>query len=189
MLRERQPEEAQRIGLLAWRRFRSAQGMLAARLLLEHALPLAEATPASRHLVPRLWAAMIAGTPDAGEAWELADRAANVMDAGLCPTCQLTFVLAALTACADAGDLRGARYYADRVWRSSRLWAGSATDGAVSEALAHLAMAAGSDPITHLDAESHLDLALDAYDTAGQPLDVVRIQDLRARLYAAPGAA
>ena len=176
--------------LIQLARVRIAEGRPdAARLLLEHARPLAEATPASRHLLPRLWAALIASTTDSGEAWELADRAANSMGSGLCATCHLTFVLAALTACADAGDLHGARHYADQVWRSSRLWAGAVTEGAVSEALAHLAMVAGSDPITHLDAETHLDLALGAYDAAGQPLDVARIQDLRAHVYTASGAA
>ncbi len=92
------------------------------------------------------------------------------------------FAIPALAAAADAGDLDLALHYAELVWMSSRVWAGTTLEASFSEALAHLAAAKGADALPHLE------LAIAGFDAAGQPLDVKRCVALRSHLYAASAA-
>ena len=66
-------------------------------------------------------------------------------------------------------------------WSGRRRGSGAAPplEASFSEALAHLAAARGADALPHLE------LAIAAYDAAGQPLDVKRCVALRSHLYAA----
>ena len=106
---------------------------------------------------------------------------------------ELTRTLHALTACVIAGDLSDARIHATLVWRANPHWIGTYAEGAVHEALAHLAAAdevlGQSDPFTHVDAEHHLDLAIAAYEEGGRASDAARVRSLRDRLATASGAA
>jgi hypothetical protein len=147
--------------------------------LLEQALPRARWSRRGRHLLARVYGAMVTATDDPMAAMVLIGSAEKLLRIDSCASCYLAFALPALSASADAGDLRAARHYAELVWRASRLWAGTAVEAAVSEALAHRAYAEGTDPMPHLE------LAVAAFDSARRPLDVRRVMTLRRRLVAA----
>ena len=129
--------------------------------------------------MPRVYGAMVAATEDPMAARALIENAEKVLRVDSCASCYLAFAIPAMSASADAGDLRGARHYAELVWKASRLWAGTDIEAAVSESLAHLAFAEGDDPMPHLD------LAVAAFDSARRPVDVRRVITLRRRLVAA----
>ena len=150
--------------------------------ILEQALPRARWSRRARHLVPRVYGAMIAATPDAAEAHALVVRAASELRPDTCAYCLLAFAIPAVAAASDAGDLDLARHYAELVWASSRVWGGTTVEAAFSESLAHFAAAKGGDALPHLQ------LAIAAFDAAGQPLDVKRCVALRSHLYAASAA-
>jgi hypothetical protein len=170
--------EANALMLLAKVRFAEGSREAGSRLL-EQALPRARRSRRARHLVPRIYGAMITEIADATRAHALVGRAASVLRADTCAYCMLTFAIPAIAAAADAGDIELARDYAELVWSASRVWAGTSLEAEFSEALAHLAVAKGSDPLPHLE------LAIAAFDSAGQPLDVKRCVSLRSQLYAA----
>jgi hypothetical protein len=173
--------EAHALTLLA--QVRLAGGDRAAgHRILEQALSRARWSRRARHLVPRVYGAMIAATPDAAQAYALVVRAASELRPDTCAYCLLAFAIPALAAAADAGELDLALHYAELVWMSSRVWAGTTLEASFSEALAHLAAAKGADALPHLE------LAIAGFDAAGQPLDVRRCVALRSHLYAASAA-
>lgn len=85
----------------------------------------------------------------------------------------------AAIACADVGDIADAERYLAAADRSLRLWEGTAWQGAILEARAHVAWAVGEPA----EAAGHLDGAAHLFEQAGQPLDAERC---RAKALAGP---
>lgn len=87
-----------------------------------------------------------------------------------CQYCSVMLAVPAATACAAAGDLDAARRHLAVAERSSKLWEGTAWQGAILEARAHLARAE-DDPGR---ADRLLDEAGRLFEQSGQPLDAAR---------------
>jgi hypothetical protein len=173
--------EAHALTMLAEVRFAGGD-RAAGHRILDQALARARWSRRARHLVPRVYGAMVAATSDATQAHALIVRAASELRPDTCAYCLLAFAIPALAAAADAGDLDLALHSAEIVWMSSRVWAGTTVEASFSEALAHLAAAKGADPLPHLE------LAIAGFDAAGQPRDVKRCLAFRAQHYAASAA-
>ena len=112
----------------------------AARALLQRALPLARWSVISRHLLQRIYGAMItaADTPD--EAHAVVETAeATIGETDQCPLCAVMLAVPAAMACADVADLDAARGYLELAEKSAARWEGTAWTAAVDEARAHLA--------------------------------------------------
>jgi DNA-binding winged helix-turn-helix (wHTH) protein/tetratricopeptide (TPR) repeat protein len=142
----------------------------AAERLLRRALPLARWAPLARHLLQRIYGSLIAASPDTRTALAVVDEAAATMDEPFaCLFCQVMIAVPAAIACADGGRLDAARDWLEQAERSAATWRGTAWQGAVTEARAHLA-AAGGDP----GAADLFARAAELFAIAGQPLDARR---------------
>jgi DNA-binding SARP family transcriptional activator len=139
--------------------------------LLQQALPKARWSMLALHLVQRIVGTMIAAAPDSHAARAVVEGAAEVMGfEDRCAFCDIMFAVPAAIACADVGEITEARRYLSTAERSSLLWEGTAWQGAVLEARAHLARATG-DPD---DGVRLLREAAVLFEQAGQPIDAGR---------------
>jgi hypothetical protein len=139
--------------------------------LLQRALPLARWSPVSLHLLQRIFGTMIVAAPDPGSARAIVDRAeATLGTEDHCQFCSIMLAVPAAIACADVGDLDGARRHLGVAERSLALFNGTAWQAAMCEARAHLALASGD-----LDgSERLLAEAVGLFEQSGQPLDAAR---------------
>ncbi len=146
----------------------------AAERLLRRALPLARWSPLARHLLQRIYGTLIAAAPDADAALVVVDEAAGTLDEPLaCIFCQVMIAVPASIACVEGGRLDEARAWLAQAERSAAAWQGTAWQGAVAEARAHLARAEGDDTA----AGRLLARAVELFTIAGQPLDAQRCLD------------
>jgi DNA-binding winged helix-turn-helix (wHTH) protein/tetratricopeptide (TPR) repeat protein len=146
----------------------------AAERLLRRALPLARWSPLARHLLQRIYGTLIAAAPDADAALAVVDEAGERLDEPYsCIFCQVMIAVPASIACTEGGRLDEARSWLAQAERSAATWQGTAWQGAVAEARAHLVRAEGD----HAAASRLLAEAATLFDLAGQPLDVQRCLD------------
>lgn len=115
-----------------------------AERLLQRALPLARWSVVASHLLYRIYGTMITAAPDATTARAVVDRAeATLGEPDRCRFCVVMLAVPAAIACADFGDVDDARRHLAVAEESARRWEGSAWQGAVCEARAHVARAEG----------------------------------------------
>jgi tetratricopeptide (TPR) repeat protein len=153
-----------------------------ARRLLQRALPLARWSPIAMHLLQRIHGTMIVAADTPQEARAAVERAeATVGPEDHCYFCQIMVSVPAAIACADVGDVEGAKRHLRSAERSAALWEGTAWQAALLEARAHLARAQGDKE----GGRRLLEEAAECFETAGQPLDAARC---RRRLPAVAGA-
>jgi DNA-binding winged helix-turn-helix (wHTH) protein/tetratricopeptide (TPR) repeat protein len=146
----------------------------AAERLLRRALPLARWSPLARHLLQRIYGTLIAAAPDKDAALAVVDEAAGTLDEPFtCVFCQVMIAVPASIACVEGGRLDEARTWLDQAQKSAAAWQGTAWQGAVAEARAHLARAEGDDAA----ASRLLAEAMELFTIAGQPLDAQRCLD------------
>jgi tetratricopeptide (TPR) repeat protein len=146
----------------------------AAERLLRRALPLARWSPLARHLLQRIYGTLISAASDTRAALAVVDEAAGVLDEPFsCIFCQVMIAVPASIACAEGGRLDEARSWLAQADRSAAAWQGTAWQGAVAEARAHLARAEGDDAT----AGRLLVRAAELFTIAGQPLDAQRCLD------------
>ena len=139
--------------------------------LLRRALPLARWSAIALHLLQRVYGTMILAAPDPVAARAVVDRAtATLGEEDNCTFCNVMIAVPAARACADVGDLVQAEQHLAVARRSAALWEGTAWQGALSEAQAHLERAAGDE----VAARRQLHEAAALFDAAGQPLDAAR---------------
>ena len=133
-------------------------------------------------------AALLAGDLDAARA-DLAEALALHVEMGAdtgaahalqrldepfsCIFCQVMIAVPASIACTEGGRLDEARSWLAQAERSAETWQGTAWQGAVAEARAHLVRAEGD----HAAAGRLLAKAATLFDLAGQPLDAQRCLD------------
>ena len=116
----------------------------AAERLLRRALPLARWSPLARHLLQRIYGTLISAAPDADAALAVVDEAAERLDEPFaCIFCQVMIAVPASIACIEGGRLDEARSWLAQAERSAATWQGTAWQGAVAEARAHLVRAEG----------------------------------------------
>jgi DNA-binding winged helix-turn-helix (wHTH) protein/tetratricopeptide (TPR) repeat protein len=145
-----------------------------AERLLRRALPLARWSPLARHLLQRIYGTLIAAAPDADAALTVVDEAGERLDEPFsCIFCQVMIAVPASIACTEGGRLDQARSWLTQAERSAETWQGTAWQGAVAEARAHLVRAEGD----HAAAGRLLAEAATLFDLAGQPLDAQRCLD------------
>jgi DNA-binding winged helix-turn-helix (wHTH) protein/tetratricopeptide (TPR) repeat protein len=145
-----------------------------AERLARRALPLARWSPLSRHLLQRIYGTLIAAAPDGEAALAVVDEAEEAVDEHTgCLMCHVMIAVPAAVACSEGGRLDEARDWLAQAEASARLWQGTAWQGAVAEARAHLARAEG-DVTTALRL---LDRAASLFETADQPLDAQRCRE------------
>ncbi len=139
--------------------------------LLQRALPLARWSAIALHILHRVYGTMIRAAPDLHSARAVVDQAMAALGTeDVCPFCSIMLAVPAAVACADVGDLDGARSHLALAETSAVLWQGTAWQAAIAEARAHLHRAEG-------DAEAAdrlLHEAAELFAAAGQPLDVDR---------------
>jgi hypothetical protein len=158
---------------------------ISAERLLQRALPLARWSVIANHLLQRVYGSMIAAAPDSNAARAVVDRAeATLGETDRCPFCEVMLAVPASIACAEAGDIEGARRYLSSAETSAARWEGSAWDGAVLEARAHLAFAEGSDE----DAAELASQAAQLFAAAGHARDAARCTALTSRHALAPAS-
>src|SRR5215470_16150957 len=146
----------------------------AAERLLRRALPLARWSPLARHLLQRIYGTLISAAPDADAALAVVDEAAERLDEPFsCIFCQVMIAVPASIACVEGGRFEEARAWLAQAERSAATWQGTAWQGAVAEARAHLARAEGDDAA----AGRLLADAAKLFELAGQPLDAQRCLD------------
>jgi DNA-binding winged helix-turn-helix (wHTH) protein/tetratricopeptide (TPR) repeat protein len=145
-----------------------------AERLLRRALPLARWSPLVHHLLQRIYGTLVAAAPDRDAALALVDEAVEAADEhNACMVCQVMIAVPAAIACAEGGRLDQARSWLAQAEASAALWQGTAWQGAVCEARAHLSRAAGEPA----EARRLLAEAAALFDTAGQPLDAHRCRE------------
>ena len=116
----------------------------AAERLLRRALPLARWSPLARHLLQRIYGTLISAAPDADAALAVVDEAVERLDEPFsCIFCQVMIAVPASIACTEGGRLDEARSWLAQAERSAATWQGTAWQGAVAEARAHLVRAEG----------------------------------------------
>jgi len=146
----------------------------AAERLLRRALPLARWSPLARHLLQRIYGTLISAAADADAALAIVDEAAERLDEPFsCIFCQVMIAVPASIACIEGGRVEEARAWLAQAERSAATWQGTAWQGAVAEARAHLARAEGDDAA----AGRLLADAAKLFELAGQPLDAQRCLD------------
>ncbi|WP_222263160.1 AAA family ATPase [Modestobacter marinus] len=142
-----------------------------ARRLLQRALPLARWSPIAMHLMQRIDGTTVLAADTPEDAYAAARRAeATVGPEDECHFCQVMVSVPCAIACADVGDVDRAQRHLATAEESAALWHGTAWQGAVLEARAHLVRAQGDEA----GWRSLLLRAAECFDTAGQPLDADR---------------
>lgn len=150
----------------------------AAQALLQRALPLARWSVISNHLLQRIYGSMIAAAPDAITARAVVDRAeATLGETDHCPFCAVMLAVPASVACSEVGDVENARRHLAVAEASAARWEGSAWNGAVLEARAHLAWAENRES----DFEVLISQAAELFTAAGHARDAARCMVLSAR--------
>jgi len=143
----------------------------AAQELLARSLPLARWSVMSRHLLQRIYGAMIAAAPDRRSARAIVDLAeATLGEPDRCLFCDVMLEVPAAIACADVGDLAEARRHLELAKVSAARWAGSAWHAATLEAEARIAAASGRPGESAALAER----AARLFEAAGHPRDAAR---------------
>ena len=156
---------------------------LSAQELLNRALPLARGSVISNHLLQRIYGSIIAAAPDAESARAVVDRAeATLGENDRCPFCAVMLAVPASIACAGVGDVQDAGRHLAVAEQSAARWEGSAWDGAVLEARAHLARAENREGDFALLASK----AAQRFTEAGHVRDAARCAALTARPSLAP---
>ena len=151
---------------------------ISAEALLQRALPLARWSVISSHLLQRIYGAMIAAASDPDAARAVVDRAeATIGETDHCPFCAVMLAVPASIACADVGDVEDARRHLAVAEASAARWEGSAWDGAVLEAQAHLARAENREA----DFAVLSSQAAERFTAAGHPRDAARCMVLSAQ--------
>ncbi len=144
-----------------------------ARRLLERALPLARWSVIAMHLLQRIYGTMILAAPDPDAARALVDQAeATLGETDKCSFCVVMLAVPAAMACAEVGDLDGARHYAQLAELSADRWPGTAWAAAAREARGMIARAAGEED----EALRLLTSAALGFRDAGQPSDTARCE-------------
>jgi class 3 adenylate cyclase len=139
--------------------------------LLESAVPLARWSPIAQHLIQRIFGSMIRATVDPVEARTVVGRADKAIGpSDMCRFCTVMIAAPSSIACSRVGDLDEARRRLAMAENSAMAWQGTAWQGAVAEAKAHLALAENR----HGDARERFEEAADLFARAGQPLDADR---------------
>jgi DNA-binding winged helix-turn-helix (wHTH) protein/tetratricopeptide (TPR) repeat protein len=152
----------------------AAGDRMAAERLLRRALPLARWSPLARHLLQRIYGTLISAAPDTDAALAVVDEAAERLDEPFsCIFCQVMIAVPASIACTEGGRLDEARAWLVQAERSASTWQGTAWQGAVAEARAHLVRAEGDRGA----ADRLLAEAATLFELAGQPLDAQRCLD------------
>lgn len=145
-----------------------------AERLLRRALPLARWSPLVHHLLQRVYGTLVAAAPDRDAALAIVDEAVEASDKrNTCMVCHVMIAVPAAIACAEGARLDEAREWLAQAVASAALWQGTAWQGAVSEARAHLCRAEGG-PVA---ARRLLAEAAALFDAAGQPLDAHRCRE------------
>ena len=141
--------------------------------LLEEALPLARWSALAQHLVQRIFGCMISATQDPHEARAVVDRANKTIGpSDMCIFCTVMVAVPSSIACSRVGDIEEAQRHLMMAEMSAMTWHGTAWQGAVTEAKAHLAAVTDDgDASLKLFAE-----AAELFTRAGQPLDAARCQ-------------
>ncbi|HEY6933738.1 MAG TPA: AAA family ATPase, partial [Marmoricola sp.] len=113
-----------------------------AQRLLHRALPLARWSVIGAHVLPRIYGSMIEASADPVAARAVVDQAdATLGENDHCSFCSVMLEVPATVACADVGDLEGARRHLAAATVSTELWETSVWQAAVLEARAHVARA------------------------------------------------
>ncbi len=161
---------------------RVAEGNLqAARALLDQALPLARWSMISMHLLHRIYGTMIVAESDPNRARAIVDRAESTMGVNdACVFCSVMLAVPSAIACARSGDLAHARHHLAIAERSANLWEGTAWQGALTEAGAHLATAERDGRAADL-----FEAAAGQFARAGHPRDTARCRQYAADARAA----
>ena len=142
-----------------------------AQRLLQRALPLARWSLIGSHLLQRIYGSMIAAAPDPVAARAVVDRAEATMgETDRCAFCDLMFAVPATIACADVGDVDGARRRLAEAEALAARWNVGAWTAAVMEARAHLVVAQRD----LREGERLFESAAELFEAAGQPLDARR---------------
>lgn len=142
-----------------------------ARRLLTRALPRARWSPIAMHLMQRIHGTTIAAADTPADAYAAAEAAeASIAREDRCLFCQIMIAVPSAIACADVGDLDGARRHLREAEHSPALAHSTAWQAAVLEVRAHLAGAEGDEAARGALFEE----AARCFDAAGQPLDAAR---------------
>jgi DNA-binding SARP family transcriptional activator len=151
---------------------RLAQGDDAeARRLLDRALPLARDSVVAKHLLHRVFGAMIGAAAGPREARQVVDRSESMLGwDDFCQFCSVMLAVPAAIACARDGDIPAARHYLAAAERSVAAWRDTSWEAGLAEAQAEVAAASG-DAST---ARERLLWAASRFQRAGQPLDAER---------------
>ena len=143
----------------------------AAMPLLQRALHLARWSIVPQCLLPRIYGTMMDAAPDSAAAFAVIERAeATLAPDEQCLFCSIMLSVPAARACADVGDLDGARRFLAMAETAEARWEGTAWGASVLEARAALVRAEGDDPT----ADRLLAAAAVVFDGFGQPLDAER---------------
>ncbi len=139
--------------------------------LLEEAERVAQGLSLQRHLLPKVYGAMVQAAQDADLAMTLVERAeARMSDHPVCQPCTIGFYVAAAIAASRAADIIRAKEYIAKAEEVSARWPGGGWHAAVLESRAELAAGEGRrDDASRLFAQ-----AAAGFDQAGQPLDAGR---------------
>ena len=139
--------------------------------LLETAIPLARWSPIAHHLMQRIFGTMIRATVDPVDARTVVERSNKAIGpSDMCRFCTVMIAVPSSIACSRVGDVEEARRYLEMAERSAMTWQGTAWQGAVAEAKAHLAIAEKR----FADSTALFEEAADLFNRAGQPLDASR---------------
>jgi ATP/maltotriose-dependent transcriptional regulator MalT len=151
---------------------RLAQGDDAeARRLLDRALPLARDSVVAKHLLHRVFGAMIGAAAGPREARQVVDRSESMLGwDDFCQFCSVMLAVPAAIACARDGDIPAARHYLAAAERSVAAWRDTSWEAGLAEAQAEVAAASG-DAST---ARERLLWAASRFQRVGQPLDAER---------------
>ncbi|MBN2624651.1 MAG: hypothetical protein JXA83_14830, partial [Acidimicrobiales bacterium] len=142
--------------------------------LARRALPLARWSPLSHHLLQRIYGTLVATAPDSEAALAVVDEAEHAVDEHTgCMMCHVMIAVPATIAFAEGGRLPEARAWLAEAEASARRWQGTAWQGAVAEAHAHVARAEGDEAT----ARRLLDRAARLFEEADQPLDARRCRE------------
>jgi DNA-binding SARP family transcriptional activator/tetratricopeptide (TPR) repeat protein len=138
---------------------------------LAEAERVSQGSSLERHLVPRIYGAMVRSAPDACESLLVVEHAeARMHDLPVCQPCAIGFYVEATIACARQGEWGRAKDYLSTAEELSHRWPGGGWHAAVLEARAEVARAAGRPA----EAARLFQQSSTTYARAGQPLAAER---------------